>query len=214
MHLEVVQALRCPRPHESSWLVARTDRLEARHIAEGMLGCPVCGAEYPVSGGTARFAPAVRSEQAAARDDEAAVRVAALLGLTTPTGLVVLAGEWAAVAVEVAALADGVHVLSVNAPGAAPPLGLGVSSLESSLAIPLGAAVVRGIALDIAHAAPEGLTAAAGALVAGGRLVAPAGAQVPDTLVALARDEQWWVAERIPAAPVVPLTRPRRNEPR
>ena len=213
MHLEVVQALRCPRPHESSWLVARTDRLEARHIAEGVLGCPVCGAEYAVSGGTARFAPAVRSEPAAARDDDAAIRVAALLGLTTPTGLVVLAGEWAAAAVEVAALADGVHILAVNAPGAAPPLGLGVSSLESSATIPLGAAVARGIALDAAHAGPEALSVAAGALVAGGRMLAPAGVPMPDTLVALARDEQWWVAEKAAAAPVVSLARPRR-EPR
>ena len=35
MHLEVVQALRCPRVHEESWLVARTDRMDARHIEAG-----------------------------------------------------------------------------------------------------------------------------------------------------------------------------------
>jgi hypothetical protein len=205
VHLEIVQALRCPRPHEASWLVARTDRMDARHIVRGVLGCPVCGAEYSVLEGTARLGDPVAAAQAMGGAEDTALRAAALLGLTTPNGLVVLAGAWAAAAVEVAALADSVHVLAVNATGAPPPPGLGVSRLESASVIPLGVAVARGIAVDAAHASPEALDAAAEALGAGGRLLAPTGTAVPDTLAELARDDRWWVAEKAPAAPVVQL---------
>ena len=209
MHLEVVQALRCPRPHEASWLVARTDRTEARHIVFGVLGCPECGAEYPVREGTARLGGPVPASPATDVGDEAALRVAALLGLTTPNGLVALAGAWAAAAVEVAAMADGVHVLAVNAAGVAPPLGLGVSRLESAGVIPLGAGVARGIAVDAAHASPAALQSAVEALSPGGRLLAPAACTVPDALAELARDARWWVAEKAPAAPAVQLAGPR-----
>jgi hypothetical protein len=205
VHLEIVQALRCPRPHEASWLVARADRMEARHIVHGVLGCPVCGAEYGVREGTARLGDPVPASPAVGGAEDTALRAAALLGLTTPNGLVVLAGAWAGAAVEVAALADGVHVLAVNAADAPPPPGLGVSRLESAVVIPLGVAVARGIAVDAAHASPDALDAAAEALGAGGRLLAPAGSAVPDAVTELARDERWWVAEKAPAAPVVRL---------
>lgn len=214
MHLEVVPALQCPVPHERAWLVARTDRLEARHIVEGVLGCPLCGAEYLVRHGVVQFGPEVREpDDDRAPIPDAAVRAAALLGLTTPGGLVVLAGAWADAAVDVAALADGVHVLALNADADA-PLGLGVSSASAPAAVPLGDAVARGIALDEAHAAPEAVHAAAAALMVEGRLLAPASAAVPPPLNELARDERWWVAERPPAVPVVPLTSARRTGPR
>jgi hypothetical protein len=194
--------------------VARTDRLEARHIVEGVLGCPSCGAEYAVRDGVVRFGTDRRMP-----DDElvpipdAAVRAAALLGLTTPGGLAVLAGAWAEAAVDVAALADGVHVLALNAATHAPP-GLGVSFVDAAAVVPLGDAVARGIALDEAHAAPEAVRAAAAALLAKGRLIAPASAAVPPPMMELARDERWWVAERPAAVPVVPLTSSRRSGPR
>jgi len=42
--VELIEALRCPRPHEDAHLVASATRTEARHIVDGVLGCPVCGA--------------------------------------------------------------------------------------------------------------------------------------------------------------------------
>jgi uncharacterized protein YbaR (Trm112 family) len=211
MHLEVVQALRCPRAHEESWLVARTDRMEARHIEAGVLGCPVCGAAYPVAAGVAHLGRSVTPEGQAPPDHDAALRAAALLDLTTPTGFVVLAGRWAAAAVEVAALAEGVHVLGADAAGPPPPLGVGVSSIECGEVMPLGAAVARGIAVDAAHATPEALAAAATALAAGGRLLAPAAAPLPDAVTELARDDRWWVAEKAAPVPVVTLGSARRD---
>jgi len=49
--IELVDALRCPRAHEESWLVLAMSRIEGRHIQEGALGCPVCHAEYPIHEG-------------------------------------------------------------------------------------------------------------------------------------------------------------------
>ena len=211
MHLEIVQALRCPAQHEPTWLVARTDRLDARHIAAGVLGCPICGAEYPIANGVLRLAESIGSDVTDELGPDAAIRVAALLGLTTPNGLVLLAGAWARHAIEVAALADGVHVLAVDAPDEAPPAGLGVSCVDAGARVPLGAGVARGIALDARHASADAILQAAEALVPTGRLVAPAGTPLPPPLTELARDDRWWVAERPPAAPVVSLTTARRR---
>ena len=57
MFVELVDALRCVRPHEDAWLVAATRRTEHRHILDGVLGCPVCRTEYPVRDGVADFRP-------------------------------------------------------------------------------------------------------------------------------------------------------------
>ena len=209
MHIEVVQALRCPVDHEASWLVARTDRLEARHIAAGVLGCPVCGREYPVVDGVLRLAAAIETSS----EDlgpEAAVRVAALLDLTSPGGLVLLAGSWASVALELSSLTEGTHVLALDDAGETPPFGLGVSRLDAGAMVPLGEGVARGVALDRGHATEECVASAARALKSRGRLVSPSDAAVPDSLEELARDDRWWVAERPAVTRVVPIAGLRR----
>ena len=209
MHLEVVQALRCPADHAPTWLVARTDLLDARHIAEGMLGCPACGAEYPVTGGVLRLGTALPASYAAF-DGDAPLRAAALLDLTTPHGLVLLAGDWARIAVDVAAMVDEIHLVALDSPADAPPPGLGVSAVEAGACIPLRASVARGIALDQAHATAGAMKEAVEALRPGGRLIAPVAVPLPSVLVELARDARWWVAERPVEAPVVSLTTSRR----
>jgi hypothetical protein len=86
-----------------------------------------------------------------------------------------------------------------------------VSSIECGEVMPLGAAVARGIAVDASHATPEALAAAATALAAGGRLLAPAAAPLPDAVTELARDDRWWVAEKAAPVPVVTLGSARRD---
>jgi len=211
MHLELVQALRCPADHQPTWLVARTDRLEARHITAGVLGCPECGAEYPIARGVLRLGAPIRERATEEIGADPAIRAAALLGLTTPNGVVLLAGAWAHHAVEVAALTEGVHVIALDAPDEAPPGGLGVSRIDAGARVPLGAGVARGIALDSLHATAEALLQSAGALEPGGRLLAPIRTTMPAGLTVLARDDRWWVAERPPTAAVVSLTTARRG---
>ena len=41
MFIELIDTLRCPTPHDESWLVLAADRMAARHVVEGTVGCPV-----------------------------------------------------------------------------------------------------------------------------------------------------------------------------
>ncbi|HEY9229313.1 MAG TPA: hypothetical protein VIP11_21880, partial [Gemmatimonadaceae bacterium] len=59
MFIPLVDVLRCPVPHEETWLVASIDRAADRDIVEGMLGCPRCLAEYAIHEGVVLFAPDV-----------------------------------------------------------------------------------------------------------------------------------------------------------
>lgn len=212
MFIELVSSLRCLTPHEDNWLVVATGFMADRSIVEGRLGCPVCRREYPIAGGVAYFgvAPAepvgVPNEAAPAAaaapadDEDGATRLAALLDLAAPGGVVVLAGAWGRAAPALAALAT-VHCLVVDPPGDGRTLvGEGVSVLRSAGAMPLARGSVRGVALDADAARERTLAGAARALASRGRLVAPAAATLPPDLAELARDQALVVAERRPVA--------------
>src|SRR5215208_3855169 len=106
MFIELVDHLRCVRPHEDTWLVAAARRMEGRHIDEGTLGCPICRAEYPIRGGVADFrgegagaaAAPTESGDAPLPDESEVMRAGALLGLSESGGVVLLAGTWGAIA--------------------------------------------------------------------------------------------------------------------
>ena len=199
MFIELVDVLRCLRPHEESWLVAATARMDGRDIVEGVLGCPVCGAEYPIIGGTVDFdaaAGATAPAEEVDADPEAAIRLAAYLDLSSAGGLAVLAGSWAAHAGRLAELTD-VQILLVNARDAA-GVGGGISAIRVREALPLAAASCRGIALDRGHASSVFAEGATRVLQARGRLLAPVGLPRPAEVTELARDERWWVGERAP----------------
>jgi uncharacterized protein YbaR (Trm112 family) len=53
--VELIDALRCPRPHADTWLVAAAAETRDRCVVRGALGCPTCRAEYPITGGVAAF---------------------------------------------------------------------------------------------------------------------------------------------------------------
>jgi uncharacterized protein YbaR (Trm112 family) len=194
MFIELVDALRCPNAHEESWLVAAARRMEARHIVEGTLGCPVCAAEYPIHHGVADFrrTPAPVGAARTAADADTAARLAALLDLTDAGGFAVILGEWGVHAALLQALAE-TPLLLVNPPAdveGAP----GISVLRCDDVLPLAAAAARGTA--ISEASPALVDAATRMTKAGGRLVAPVSIPVPDGVRELARDGAWWVGER------------------
>ena len=202
-----MDSLRCVRPHEDSWLIARADELEARHIVQGELGCPICEARYAIRDGVADFsdgASARASSGPPAQDAQAlALRAAALLGLTDPGGMVVLAGDWSAGADAMLEFVQGVQLLALD-PAPALRSGGALSLALISGVLPLAAASARGIALDAAHATPSLVAGAARALMPGGRLIAPASTLVPESLQELARDDEHWVA----AAPRTSISAP------
>lgn len=208
MRVEVVEMLRCRRDHEPAWLVAVSEDAVDRDIRSGVLGCPVCSAQYPIADGIADLragADAVTPPQPA--DPDRAIRVAAMLGLEDGTGVVALAGAWGAAAAAVASLAERAHVIAID-----PPSGVRATATVSVVLaggdVPLRPRTARGIALDDAHADAAAMARAIEALGPRGRLVAPAGTAVPAGVGVLARDASWWVAERAAPDVMVELRRP------
>jgi uncharacterized protein YbaR (Trm112 family) len=203
MFIELVDALRCPRSHEEGWLVLAAARIEARHVQEGVLGCPVCHAEYPIRDGIADFrldaspdgAGRTRSGHAEARSIEAvsADHLAALLDLGDALGFVVLVGAWGRRATELLEL-DVVPPLLIIDPPDGVRIVPGMSGVRSGATLPLAAGAARAVAVDDTDASR--LASAVHVTRAGGRIVAPAAASVPEGVRELARSAEVWVGER------------------
>src|SRR3989442_6522124 len=47
--------LRCPEPHREEMLVLSTGEIKDRMVRSGLVGCPVCHKEYPISRGIVNF---------------------------------------------------------------------------------------------------------------------------------------------------------------
>lgn len=207
MHVELLEFLRCVRPHEPSWLVASVDCIEERDILTGRLGCPACGTEYEIRDGVADLSlnaasgPPARtptsprgSAHAVPASSHLALRAAALLDLTTPGGFVLLAGSWSEAAFELVTLLDSVHILVLN-PATQVASGYGVSIVLCPTDVPIRPGSTRGAALDASHSTPEWIAATTTSVRDRGRIVAHADAPVPGGVTILARDAHDWVAE-------------------
>lgn len=201
MFIELVDSLRCPHPHEESWLVLGAGRMEGRDVMEGVLGCPVCRAQYGIAHGVAdlrtgdQAAVAPPAEGPPAGEAEQAMRLAAFLNLAGGGGFAVLFGGWTRYAAGVQALTE-THLLLANpVPGVR--IGGGTSGVLVDRVLPVAGGSARGLAVDAAAGAvPPFLAAAVGSVQAGGRVVAPAALPLPEGLTELARDATTWVAER------------------
>ena len=203
MFIELVDALRCPRPHEESWLVLAASRIEARHIREGTLGCPICRAAYEIHEGIADFRDGA-SDGAAPLPGQApsshapfelpeADQLAAMMSLGDPLGFAVLAGDWGRRAEALLEVVEAPPLLLANPP-AEVTMRPGLSGVRSGAALPLALGAARAVAVDSADAAH--VEPAARATRVGGRVIAPAKAHVPDGVRELARDATVWVGER------------------
>lgn len=197
MFVELIEALRCPRPHEESALVLAASRTDARHVVEGTLGCPVCGAEVPIVNGVAHFDEPAMERRGETPDDETATRLAALLQLTDARGAAVLCGRFTSHARTVAQLAGTPLVLVNAAPDAAAEAA--AASMLVGDTLPLAASSLRAAAIDEAVTPPLARSIVR-AVRFGGRIVAPAGVAIPEGLVEIARDERMWVAEKSAAS--------------
>jgi hypothetical protein len=210
MHVDLIEALRCPHPHADGWLVASVDVVVDRYITRGTVACPMCGREWAVRDGALHMSgaplPIVESEASLREHDVRAdaLRTAALLDLREAHGFVVLAGDASRVADALVAL-TGAQVLAVNPPD-------GIARAHARLyvqgALPLGVETLRGARLDAVHANDPWLQSTRRAVARGARVIAPASVAVPADLTELARDDREWVAEvRVGASGLVPLRR-------
>jgi len=202
MFVELIEYLRCPRAHEESALVVSATRTSARHIVDGILGCPVCSAEFRIENGTVWFTGKVPGATLDAPSDEAAMRLAAFLQLTDARSPAVLCGRFASHAAGIGAMSD-TPLMLVNAP---PSL---VADVAASLVVgdtmPLAAGILRGAAIDESasvHLVRSILRAVRG----GGRVVGPPDLVPPEGATEIVRDARLWVAEKN-AAPDSPAPR-------
>lgn len=222
MYTELVEMLRCVNDHDESWLVAAAYRSEGRHIMHGMLGCPVCRAQFPIEEGIADFTGGTAWPRTVARirrvaddgeaDEALTLKLAAMLDLTDSTGYVLLLGHWTRLAHQLRALVP-VSVLAVN-PSPDVVMGDGVSGVRASR-VPVRPGSARGAALgDAAEREPwsaGGMLAGAVASVrAGGRVVADASLPLADELTMIAQDAAHWVATREGERPLLQIVRPSR----
>lgn len=215
MHSELVDTLRCLSVHEESWLVVAADETDGRHIMRGLLGCPVCHARYPIEHGIADFSggarvPVALDTGSVPPGEAAAVKLAAMLDLTDPSGYVILVGEWARLGAALREIVP-VMVLAVN-PHPDAIIGGGVSGLTTLDRIPVAASSARGIAFAPPGATDEQpleLSAALGAVRPGGRVVAGIDVTATDDVAVVARDGEHWVATRTSGAPMIRLVRGR-----
>lgn len=136
------------------------DRIEARRVLEGVLGCANCRERYPVRGGWADLrggerAGASRAGSTAAEggpaagagaEDAAALRLAALLGVTEGPGFVLVAGPGARLGAGVAALVEGIEVVAVCGEREVSEAA-GVSRLAVGRVLPLASGSMRAVAL-------------------------------------------------------------------
>lgn len=213
MFIELVGSLRCVHSHQLSWLVASAYRMEERDIVSGELGCHICGARYSIESGVADFrelgseaaasperapgAPPAFSPPYGATPTELALRAAAVFELSSPGGVVALAGQWSAAAAPLAAgeVSERVHVLALD-PVTDMESGSGISIALTGRVPPLRPATARAIALDDSHSDPAYVSAAAEALLPGARLLAPISSPLPPGLAEITRDAFFWLASK------------------
>ena len=209
MFTELIDLLRCPQPHEDSWLVASSTRTGNRHILDGRLGCPVCKASYDITEGEVMFSSAPVLRSAITMDDDGAFRLAAQLNLLEAPTPVLLAGQWSRAVAALRRITPTVILFVADATSVVTQ-DERVSTLRlPASGLPLAAGSLRGLALDRAHARDAWLADAARVVRAKGRLVVPVGTTLDASLwTTLASDTDVTVAERLPVATApVQLTR-------
>jgi uncharacterized protein YbaR (Trm112 family) len=195
MFIELAEYLRCPRPHEESFLVLSTGAMKDRHVLYGTIGCPVCHSEFPVVDGIARFGQRPHWPEPAAALPEAGA-VHALLALGSPGGCVLLIGSAAGLAPALGTALEGVHLVCLN-PVDRMEWDRARSVLHAADYVPLRDAVVRGVVLGAEALVAPWLPEAGRVLLRGQRMVALAESlPVPLGLQMVAAGKGMWVGRK------------------
>lgn len=198
MFIELIDTLRCPIDHRDSWLVASIVKRDDRLVREGVLGCPVCAREYPITNGIAWFGatPDDAVERRASHNEidhaEGAMRAGAFLA-PSEGATIALEGSWARYADALAQLVP-LRIFAVN-----PPVRLEeserVAIIETRLGFPFAPRALQGAALG-ESATADTLASAVRVVADSGRIVAPVTLELPAEVSELARDDAWWIGEK------------------
>jgi len=195
LFIELTDHLRCPNPHDESFLVLLPDAMDGRSVRTGTLGCPVCGRTFQLTDGVLNTgdAPVLVRGNASVLDAEA---ITALVGLSGPGGYLTLVGPAAGRWREVAELNPGVALVAVN-----PPSDMtdspGISVIHSGT-LPLKSGSMRGVVLSRPLADDEGWVREAVRVVLPGlRVVGEGNNPPPDVVELLASADGVWVGTRV-----------------
>ncbi len=201
MFIELAEFLRCPEGHpDEPYCVVAPDVMVERRVVRGSVGCPVCRREYGIAAGVVDFGagfggapPATEPAGGGALPDAAVVQ--ALLGLESTGGYVVLFGSAAHLAMGLAALRPGVHLVGVNAPPEVEP-SPAFSLLRHPAVAPLRSAMARGVVMGRETTVPSWLAEGARVLLRGQRLVALREAVAVPGVATLADGQGLWVGQK------------------
>ena len=191
MFVELIESLRCPHSHEETPLVASATRTVERHIVDGVLGCPVCGAEFRITGGEAYFDSGPAFTVFEIPDREIAMRLAAFLQLTDAAGFALLCGRWAMHVALIQEISETPLVLVNHSIPA--PLNVAAGAIRGRL-IPFAESSARALALD--QVSQDIVRSGVRAVKPGGRILGPATLPVPEGVTELVRDDRVWVGEK------------------
>ena len=179
MFIELTDLLRCPNPHDESFLVLLPDRMDGRSVRTGQLGCPVCGRTFDLMNGVfdAGGAPAASAENTGL----GAENVSVLIGLSGPGGYLALVGPVASLWEDVARLNPGVALVAINPPEEVKD-SAGISVVRGGV-IPLKSRSVRAVVLGKPYADDPAWIRDAARLVLPGLRVVGEGDQPPEDLI-------------------------------
>jgi len=177
--IELTDLLRCPNPHDESFLVLLPDRMDGRSVRTGQLGCPVCGRTFDLMDGVfdSGGAPAASAENTGL----SAENVSVLIGLSGPGGYLALVGPVASLWEDVARLNPGVALVAINPPEEVKD-SAGISVVRGGM-IPLKSRSVRGVVLGKPYADDPAWIRDAARLVLPGLRVLGEGDQPPEDLI-------------------------------
>lgn len=168
----------------------------------GVIGCPTCRTEYPITDGVVEFGPDPLLKVGSRADDltvekmpEAEV-VRALLGLRSPGGYVAVVGSAARIAGELATSMSGVHFVAVNPPPEVMESDT-LSLVRGNASIPIRSSTVRGVVVGNEYAREPWLAEAARVVLKGLNVVVAAEGAVIPSIEELAVDSGLWVGRRI-----------------
>lgn len=205
MHIELTEMLRCPEAHREDTMVLSTGEMIGRMVRSGLVGCSVCRKEFFIKDGVVDFvgsgAQGAGSRKTPQRSAPRALLPApadlqALLDLSGPGGFVVLLGDAARFAADLAGLMAGIHFVGVNAPADTAELPV-LSLLRASVGIPLRQSFARGVVVGAGLATAPWLGEAHRILLRGRRyLTLYDRAEIPVGLEQLATAKGLWVGEK------------------
>jgi uncharacterized protein YbaR (Trm112 family) len=177
--IELTDLLRCPNPHDESFLVLLPDKMDGRSVRTGQLGCPVCGRTFQLVDGV--FDGGGAPPDSRGNTGLTGENVSVLIGLSGPGGYVALVGPVASLWEEVAALNPGVALVAINPPKQVTD-SAGVSVVRGGM-IPLKSRTLRGVVLGKPYADDPVWVRDAARLVLPGLRVVGEGDQPPEDLI-------------------------------